>query len=564
MTSDHHDGTGPTLEFEVLLAQLVDRAEQMMASQSRMRDLVRVNNDLTSSLDLPTVLRRIVEIGLELINARYGAMGVIGDERRLEQFIHVGMDPAVAEQIEHLPEGKGLLGALIDDPHPVRLATIAADPRSSGFPANHPPMQSFIGVPIRVRDVVFGNLYLTDSRNGEFSADDEELAQALAGTAGIAIENARLFEDSEYRARWSTALVEVSRRLMTADDSDDATDVDGLIERVRELAAAELVSVATVVAGSDTLRVTHAVGLGSEELLSMSFPVTSTLADGALGVGDPVLVNDLSEHESHGFDGQSLLGRAALIPFMAGDAEAGVLIIARRHGHPAFAPRDIDMGVSFAAHISVALDRVEARSARRRVALLEDRSRIARDLHDHVIQRLFATGLNLQAAASTADPVLAELITTQIREIDGAITQIRQSIFGIKRDSESTTVSVRARILEIVDRSAEQMRHKPRVTFLGPVDLMAGAALTDDIAAVVTETLTNSIRHAQAQKIEITVSAVSGQISVEVVDDGVGPGDSPRLSGLSNLRERAEVRHGSFDIGQAAGGGTRVVWSVPV
>ncbi len=229
---DDSQSPGPALEFEVVLAQFVERAERMMRSQSRMRDLIRVNNDLTSNLDLETVLRRIVEIGLELIQARYGAMGVIGDERRLEQFIHVGMDPEIVAQIEHLPEGKGLLGALIDDPRPVRLSTIASDARSSGFPANHPPMNSFIGVPIRVRDAVFGNLYLTDSKNGEFSADDEEFAQALAATAGIAIENARLFEDAEYRARWSTALVDVSRRLMTAEDSDE---VDVLLSRVKEL-----------------------------------------------------------------------------------------------------------------------------------------------------------------------------------------------------------------------------------------------------------------------------------------------------------------------------------------
>ncbi len=197
------------------------------------------------------------------------------------------------------------------------------------------------------------------------------------------------------------------------------------------------------------------------------------------------------------------------------------------------------------------------------MALLEDRSRIARDLHDHVIQRLFATGLNLQAAASAADPALAERITAQIQEIDGAITQIRQSIFGIRRDGESTSVSLRARILEIVDRSADQIANRPRVTFLGPVDLMADASLTDDMSAVVTEALTNAVRHAEAQQLEVTVSAVSGRVSIEVIDDGVGPGDSPRLSGLSNLRERAEARGGTFEISEASGGGTRLVWSVP-
>ncbi len=560
MPDERQSSPGPTLEFEVLLAQFVDRAEQMIGSQSRMRDLIRVNNDLTSNLDLPTVLRRIVEIGVELIQARYGAMGVIGDERRLEQFIHVGMDKEIADQIDHLPEGKGLLGALIDDPRPVRLDTISSDARSSGFPANHPPMSSFIGVPIRVRDVVFGNLYLTDSKNGEFSADDEEFAQALAATAGIAIENARLFEDSEYRARWSTALVEVSRRLMTADESDE---VDALISRVRELADADLVSVAMLNADTNDLTVDRATGVGAEQLLSMSFPVSETLADRVLRTGEPSMVSYLSEYGSLGIDEQSLLDNAMLIPFSAGEKFVGLLTIARAVGRPSFAARDLDMGVSFAGHISVALDRADARSTRRRVALLEDRSRIARDLHDHVIQRLFATGLNLQAAASAADPDLADRITSQIQEIDGAIAQIRQSIFAIRRDSESTGVSLRARILEIVERTGDQLPNKPRVTFQGPVDLMADAGLTDDMSAVVTEALANAIRHAHANHIDISVSAVSGQVSIEVIDDGVGPGESPRLSGLSNLRERAESRGGTFEIGAAGGGGTRLVWSVP-
>jgi signal transduction histidine kinase len=551
---------GPTLEFEVLLRRLVGRAEDMMASQARMRDLVRVNNDLTSNLDLPTVLRRIVEIGLELIQARYGAMGVIGDERRLEQFIHVGMDHETVSHIDHLPEGKGLLGALIDDPRPVRLASIASDARSSGFPSHHPPMESFIGVPIRVRDKVFGNLYLTDSKNGAFSPDDEELAEALAATAGIAIENARLFEDSEYRARWSTALVDVSRRLMNADEGDE---LDTLIERLRDLARADLVSIALTPGDGESLVVDRATGVGADALVAMTFPVDETAAAEPLRTGEPTIVTTPSHDPAHVFDELSMLGYAMLIPFNTGEKTSGVLCVARTRDRATFAPRDLDMGVSFASHISLALDRSEVRITRRRMALLEDRSRIARDLHDHVIQRLFATGLNLQATAAGADPATADKIMDQIREIDGAIAQIRQSIFAMRRESESTSASLRARILEIVDRTGGQLPNKPRVTFLGPIDLMADAGLTDDISAAVTEGLANAVRHSRAQHVEITVSAAAGQVTIEVTDDGVGPGDSPRLSGLGNLRDRAEARGGTFEMRQAAAGGTRVRWTAP-
>jgi signal transduction histidine kinase len=561
MSVERPTGPGPTLEFEGLLRQVVERAESMMTSQARMRDLIRVNNDLTSMLDLPTVLRRIVEIGLELIQARYGAMGVIGDEHRLEQFIHVGMDPDTVTQIGHLPEGKGLLGALIDDPHPVRLDMLSSDARSSGFPAHHPPMESFIGVPIRVRDKVFGNLYLTDSRNGRFSQDDEELAQALAATAGIAIENARLFEESEYRARWSTALVEVSRRLMSADEGDE---LDTLIHDLRDLARADLVSVALRTDESDQLFVDRAVGTGAEGLTALTFPLESTLVAEPLRTGEPVIISSLSDPLSHGFDEQSLLESAMVIPFSTAGSVTGVVCVARGHGKPAFVVRDMQMGVSFASHVSLAITRAEARLVHRRMALLEDRSRIARDLHDHVIQRLFAAGLNLQAIATVVDEETGAKVMEQIREIDGAITQIRQSIFAIRRDPRSTTASLRARILDVVDRSGEQLPTRPAVMFLGPVDLMADPDLTDDVSAVVTEALSNTVRHSGAQHVGITISATAGRLTVEVLDDGSGPGAMSRSSGLVNLRVRAEARDGTFDVSQGVGGGTRVVWSVPV
>lgn len=554
---------GPRLEFEVLLADLVERADEMVHSQSRLRDLIRVNNDLTSHLDLATVLRRIVEFGTELIEARYGAMGVIADDQSLEQFITVGLDEETVGRIGHLPEGKGLLGVLIADPHPVRLATIADDARSSGFPANHPPMTSFLGVPIRVRDAVYGNLYLTDSKNGVFSADDEELAQALAATAGIAIANARLFEDSIYRERWASALAETARRLMQDEDDEH---LGFLVERVKELADADLVYIGLVTPQRDYLVIDRASGTGAPELTAMSFLLDESIAGQAIRSGEPVLVPDAALLDDHGFTDQMELGAAVVIPFVLGEGNSGVLGLARQRGRPGFDARDLDMGTSFASHISVSIDRAEARMIRRRVALLEDRSRIARDLHDHVIQRLFATGLSLQAAAAGLEPESAKRIVEQITEIDGAITQIRQSIFALHRDADVTSVSLRARVLEIVDRAETggEPALRPRVTFLGPVDLMADAALTDDVTAVVTEALANTVRHAKASKVEVTITAAAGHVTVEVTDDGGGPGRSPRLSGLANLRSRAISHGGSFEVHAATGGGTQVVWTVPV
>jgi transcriptional regulator with GAF, ATPase, and Fis domain len=197
----HDSGAGPALTFpdlprlelDQLLGQLIERAQEVIATQGRLRGLLHANQLIVGDLALPTVLRHIVEAARELVGARYVALGVISPDGGLAEFVHTGMPDDAVERIGHLPQGKGLLGALIEDPHPIRLRRITDDPRSTGFPPGHPPMSSFLGVPIRLRDEVFGNLYLSESTRGEFSAEDEDLMKALAATAAVAIENARLY-----------------------------------------------------------------------------------------------------------------------------------------------------------------------------------------------------------------------------------------------------------------------------------------------------------------------------------------------------------------------------------
>lgn len=554
---------GPDLEFDELLDQLVERAQRMTRSHHRLRDLIRVNNDLTSNLDLESLLRKIVEIGTEVVHAEYGAMGVLAEDRTMERFITVGMDDATIALVGQMPEGKGLLGAMIDHPDPIRLPEISADDRSSGFPPHHPPMRSFLGVPIRVRDAVFGNLYLTDSHDGEFSADDEELAEALAASAGIAIANARLFDDALYRENWASALAETAGRLM---QDDDGEHLDFLLDRVKDLAAADLVCIARLSPRRDVLVVERALGVGDEELRALSFDVEGSASEAAVRTGLPARTPDGRSLGQRGFEQLEMLGPVVTVPFSIGDDVGGVLVMARLAGRADFTVRDVDMALSFASHVSVSIDRGEARLVRRRVTLLEERSRIARDLHDHVIQRLFATGLNLQAAAMGLTADEAEGVTSQVREIDASIAQIRQSIFALNRDPSATSVSLRARVLEIADQMSLPASDgaRPRVTFLGPIDVMADSSLTDDVSAVVSEALANVVRHAGASTAEVVISASAGHVAVEVTDDGAGPGRSPRLSGLANLRSRAEGQGGTFELAAGPEGGTRLLWSVPV
>ncbi|MGZ5368210.1 MAG: sensor histidine kinase [Aeromicrobium sp.] len=552
---------GRRLEFDLLLGQLFERAHEVMETQERLGNLIRATNSVVSDLDLPTVLTRIAESAKQLVGARYAAMGVIGEDGHLEQFIHVGMDDSIVEQIDHLPEGKGLLGALIQDPQPVRLRTISSDQRSSGFPTNHPPMKSFLGVPIRVRDEVYGNLYLTDHVNGEFSADDEELAQALAASAGIAIANARLFEESRYRERWSTALADTNR-YMLADEEEDGLQF--LIERVLELADADIVCVLHVVHDGDDLVVDRAVGQSADVLLERTFPLEGTVCQEVLSAGHARMVNSGHEYPSHGFLHLAGVKEALLVPFDVSALERGVLAVARSSGRSGFQRRDLDMTASFADQVTLAVQRTRSRENSQWMEILEDRSRIARDLHDHVIQRLFAAGLSLQAIASGLGPgEPAQRITAQIVDIDETIAQIRQSIFALKTDGRNPASGLRARIREVVDRVADQLPISPKLRFLGPVDLMSDREVTDDAAAVVTEALANVVRHAQASSVAVTISAANSELSIDVVDDGKGPGQHPQLSGIANLRHRAQQRGGDMTVQNGKPGGTHLTWSIP-
>ncbi|WP_460942552.1 sensor histidine kinase [Okibacterium endophyticum] len=553
--------SGPKLEFEKHLAEFVEHAQDLMSSQSRLRDLLGISHDLTSDLDIDSVLQRIVDVGTDLLRARFGALGIVGDENEFAEIFHVGLEPDVAAAITRSPEAMRQLTSLINDPAPVRSGDVGS--RVASLPEPLASMSTFLGVPIIVREQIIGKLYLAESTQGRFSADDEELAHALADIAGIAITNARLFEESRYREKVASALADASRVLMGHHDDESHRDL--LVDQVRSITESDLVTISRLSDDRQELVVDRASGIGADELEGRSLPVKGTMVGDAITRGESLIVNSFDAYTPQ-FEKQGLLTHAMAVPFSIGDSPAGVLALARTHDHKGFDKRDLDMGTSFAGHVSVVLERVETASARQRVTLLEDRSRIARDLHDHVIQHLFATGLTLQSIAASSDsPEVSSRIMAQIAELDGAIAQIRQSIFAMRSPHETTANSgVRARVLEIADRVSDQLHSRPRISFVGPVDLMADAALTDDVCAVVNEALANVVKHASASVVVVSVSATSGRLTVEVDDDGTGPGDSPRLSGLGNLRARAEGRDGTFGLAARDGGGTHLEWSVPV
>jgi signal transduction histidine kinase len=565
-------GDGPRLELDQLLTQLVDRAQDVLAAQGRLRGLLAANRMITVDLELPVVLRRIVEAACQLVNARYGALGVLAPGGHgLEQFIHVGIDDETAAQIGPLPTGKGLLGALIDDPHPIRLRTMTDDVRSTGFPPHHPAMSSFLGVPIRVRDAVFGNLYLAEAATGEFTAEDEELVTALAATAGVAIENARLFARAERRQSWLQASTRITRQLLSTQGEDP---LQLIADQARQIAEADVVTVVLPTPDRQRLMVEVASGQNADELTGFSYPVANTLAGLAFETGQPALVGDVTDQTAYYVHMSELvsIGPMMVVPMVGAQRTRGALALARLHGRHRFDDSDLEMATTFANHAAVALELADARSDQQRMVLLEDRDRIARDLHDHVIQRLFATGLTAQSiAASLGRDPRADRLEKVVTDVDETIRQIRTTIFQLRGQLGPQTGTARSRVLAVVAEVSPLLKFEPRVDLSGPIDSVVPDAVVDDVVAVIREALTNVARHAQATRADVLLTASTNRLSLDVVDDGVGLGETTRRSGLGNLHARAEQYGGSFVITPAelpdalpTREGTRVRWTIPL
>jgi signal transduction histidine kinase len=561
----------PRLELDELLTQIIVRAEEVLATQGRLRGLLAANRTITADLTLPTVLRRIVEAGCQLVRARYGALGVVAPDGGLAEFVHVGLDERTMGRIGHLPEGKGLLGALIDDPRTIRLRSIEDDPRSVGFPPHHPPMTSFLGVPVLVRGKVFGNLYLTERIDGgEFTADDEELVAALAATAGVAIENARLYEQSQRRQDWLQASAKITRQLLSAEGEEP---LQLIAREARQIADADVVTVVLPTESRERMMVEVAAGRAADELTGMSYPIEHTLTGLALSSGHPVLVGDAndSDHESH-LSEVLPVGPVMVLPLVGTVDTRGALVIARLRGRNRFDDADLDMATTFANHAAVALELADGRENQQRMILLEDRDRIARDLHDHVIQRLFAAGLTVESVAARPGSDETSLrLRRVVTELDETIRQIRTSIFQLRGPMTAEVGTTRSAVLSVVSELEPVLGFEPRVTFAGPVDLAAPDASVDDLIAALREALTNVARHAKARCVDVAVAATTDSLVLEVTDDGVGIGDGSRWSGLANLRARAEHHGGTFTIGPIAEPpmdnyrqGTLLRWTIPL
>lgn len=550
------------LRLRELLLEVQDRIEQIVEGRDRLDGLIDGILAITSGLKLDATLRAIVHTAAELVDARYGALGVRGYDHRLVEFVYEGIDEETRHLIGSLPEGRGVLGALIEEPKPIRLDDISRHPASVGFPLHHPPMRTFLGVPVRIRDEVFGNLYLTEKADGQpFSDDDEVLVQALAAAAGIAVDNARLFEESRTREAWIEATRDIGTQMLAG------ADPAMVFRLIAEEALTLMAGAATLVAVPlddeapacevDDLVIVEVAGEISPAVKQMTVAVSGTSIGGVFHDRTPRRFDRLDL----AVDGPVEPGPALVLPLRAADTVAGVLVALRSADEQPFSDKQLDMMAAFADQAALAWRLATAQRQMREVEILTDRDRIARDLHDHVIQRLFAVGLTLQGAAPRARvPAVRESIYSSIDDLQEIIQEIRSAIFDLHAGPSRAT-GLRHRLDKVIDQLAIPALHTT-VQYTGPLSVV-DTVLANHAEAVLREAVSNAVRHANATSLAINVS-VEDDVRVEVVDDGVGISGDITESGLRNLRQRADDAGGEFTVENMPTGGTLLRWSAPL
>jgi signal transduction histidine kinase len=553
------------LRLRELLDEVRDRIDQISSARDRIDGVMEAMLTVTSGLELDQTLRTIVHTAASLVGAHYGALGVRGHGHELVEFVNEGIDDDLRARIGDLPQGHGVLGILIDEPKPIRLDRISTHPASVGFPPHHPPMHTFLGVPIRIRDEVFGNLYLTEKFDDQpFTEDDEVVVQALAGAAGVAIDNARLYESARARHAWISATRDFTTEFLAGTGSREV--LGHLAEHVRELTSSERAFVAInpdpdvpaeKVTSLDLAAVTPAVS---------SVPNQLTTVHSDLG---EVFRSRTPRRAATGLGGEMLgEGPVLMLPLHTPEAALGVLVATRGPGESPYSDDSLDLATAFASQAAVAMQLSATREQVQQLSVLADRDRIARDLHDHVIQRLFAVGLNLQGTIPRSNrPEVRQRIADSVDELQQVVQEIRTTIFDLQT-SELVLGRLRQRIDEAIRQHTADTSIDTTVRITGSLALL-DADLAEHTEAVVREAVSNAVRHSAARELSVEFHVTAEIVSIVVEDDGRGLPEDPKTSGLANLAARAAECGGQLEITPATkpgstGPGTRLRWTAPL
>jgi signal transduction histidine kinase len=543
--------------------------EAATPSEPRLRALVQAGIVLASELSLDSLLQRLTELAAELTGARYAAMGVIDTTgARLERFITHGIDDDTRAAIGDPPEGRGILGALITDAQPLRLHALGDDPRSVGFPANHPPMKSFLGVPVLLRGTAYGNLYLTDKDGGgDFTEEDQGLVELLAGQAAVSIENARLYESAMRWSRQLESLMEVSSAMAGVTSVDRLLEL--IAERLHDLLEARLVTVA-LPAGPEHVRIVAAAGEQADEVLGELLPLHESKTGRVLERRRSERVDSvLDDREVDRVFTRRVDARAGLwVPLLVQDRAIGVISAYDKVSatDPRFTHDDIRLAETFATRAAVAVElseRVERDALRRVVAAQElERQRLARELHDETGQALTSILLGLKQLDGAESPAavaeLRELVVATLQDVRRLAVELRPKVlddFGLVAALERLTQGFAEHTGISVDLEAGGLTERP------PVEVETA------IYRIVQESLTNVVKHAQASSVSVVVTRGDGRIKAVIEDDGKG--FEPETAGgkgigLVGMRERIELLDGSLTVESSERTGTTVAVEVPV
>lgn len=503
----------PRLELEKLLGDVAARAQDVLATQGRLRALLHAHAMVAGDLSLQAVLQHIVTAARELVESRYAALGVLGEHGVLDEFVHTGMDAGLIERIGELPRGRGILGLLTRRPTPIRLTDLNSHPDAAGFPPHHPPMDSFLGVPIRIRERIFGNLYLTGSLNGEFSAEDEQLAVALAATAGVAIDNAQRFDESEQRRRWLTASTEITRRLFAGDDDHPLQLV---LHHAQQSASADFATLA-LLTESGRLEITTALGGPADHTLGQALDLDSSIAGQVVRSGAPCLTDD---YAAAGFAELGVpVGSVVVVPLSAGERAIGALSVGRLAGQRRFTQADMGHLAGFAGHAGVAIELERARTDQQARRIVDEHDRIGSSLNEHVSGKLLAvaTGLQGLAGASTR-PEVRDRLESYIAVLDDTIGRIQSTVYDLDPRPPATG-NLRERLLTVLDTAADAFGFAVQTSFTGSLASIP-AGIADDSVAIVENALSTISRQTGATTVEVRIAAVADLLTVDVVDNG--------------------------------------------
>ncbi|OBH12137.1 histidine kinase [Mycobacterium sp. E1747] len=567
MTSNDSGSAFAGLGQRGLVGRMHEQLDELLAARDQMEQLLRVIVEIGAGLGLDATLHRIIGAARKLTAAPYGALAIRDPEGNLLRFVHEGMDADTVSRIGHLPFGKGLLSLSLLDTPALRMADLTAHPAAVGFPEHHPPMRAFLAVPITIRGTVFGNLYLTHvDPQRTFSDSDEVAARALAFAAAVAIDNAQVFERERTAVKWMEASREITTALLSS-AAPHRRPLQLIAEQARVLTEAEQAIV--LVPGDpdvpddevDTMVVSAAVGLHADEVVGQRVPVDVSTSGAVFRSGQPLITESL-QYPIQAFTdvGQR---SAILMPLRARDEVVGVIAIARGAAQPPFDDSYLDLVNDFATHAAIALVLASARDDARQLTILAERERIAHDLHDHVIQRLFAAGMDLQGTLARArSPEVTERLNRTLDDLQTIIEEIRTTIFQLKSPLGKNG-DFRRRIQQVVADLTESRDVVTTVRMHGPMTAVGGD-LADHAEAVTAEAISNALRHSGGSRLTVEIS-VADMFVLDIIDNGSGiPAGNTRSSGLANMARRAEQLGGACEVTGPPEGGTRVHWVAPL